>query len=69
MIDRIGKRVYAGECVGSCLIGRPRKRWIDSMNDCLNKKALNVGQAGKMMYERNEWQEFVRVSAWGIARG
>ena len=25
--DRIAKRVYVGVCAGSCLVGRPRKRW------------------------------------------
>ena len=31
--DRIDKRVYVGECVGSRLVGRPRERWIDSVNN------------------------------------
>ena len=31
--DRIAKRVYVRECVGSRLVDRPRKRWIDSVND------------------------------------
>ena len=31
--DRIAKRVYVGECVGSLLVGRPRKRKIDLVND------------------------------------
>ena len=58
--DRITKRAYVEECVGSHLVGRPRKRWNDSMNDCLKKRGLNVGQARRMMYYRNEWQKFVR---------
>ena len=29
--DRIAKRVYVVECAGSCSVGRPRKRWIDTM--------------------------------------
>ena len=29
--DRIAKRVYVGECAGSCLVDRPRKRWIDNV--------------------------------------
>ena len=29
--DRIAKRVYLGECAGSCLVGRPWKRWIDTI--------------------------------------
>ena len=24
--SRIDKRVYVGECIGSCIVGRPRKR-------------------------------------------
>ena len=31
--DRIPKRVYVGECVGSRSVGRPRKRWIDTMKE------------------------------------
>ena len=26
--ETIAKRVYVGECAGSRLVGRPRKRWI-----------------------------------------
>ena len=32
--DRI-KRVYVWECTGCCSVGRPRKRWIDTLKDCL----------------------------------
>ena len=28
--DRIAKRVYVGECVGSSSVGRPWMRWIDT---------------------------------------
>ena len=52
--DRTGKRVYVGECVGSHLVGRPLKRWIDSMHDCLRKRCLKVGQARRIVYDRNE---------------
>ena len=31
---RIAKRVYVGECAGSHSVGRPRKRWIDTMKNC-----------------------------------
>ena len=40
--NRIAKSVYVGECAGSHLVGRPRKRWIDTMNECLRKKGLDV---------------------------
>ena len=31
--DRIAKKMYVGECVGSHLVGSPWKRWIDSVNE------------------------------------
>ena len=36
--DKIAKRVYMGVCIGSCLVGQPWKRWIDSVNRSLKKK-------------------------------
>ena len=35
--DRIAKRVYVGECAGCRSVGRPRKRWNDTVKDCLKK--------------------------------
>ena len=36
--DNVAKRIYVGECMGSRLVDRPRKKSIDSVNDCLKKK-------------------------------
>ena len=36
--DRIAKRVYIGKCAGNPSVGRPRKRWIVTLKDCLKKK-------------------------------
>ena len=55
--------------MGSHLVGRPHKRWINSVNDCLKKRSLNVGQARRMGYDKNEWLKFVKGKAWGIVRG
>ena len=41
--DRFAKRVYEGECDGSRSLGRPRKRWIDTVKDFLRKRGLDVG--------------------------
>ena len=60
------KRVYVGEYVGISLVSRPRKRWIDSVNDCLKKNFLNVGQPRRMVYDMNEWRKLVRGNAWGV---
>ena len=67
--DRTAKRVYVRECPGSHSVGRPRKRWIDIVNECLKKRGLNVRQAGRMVHNRSVWRGFVRGSAWGVARG
>ena len=48
-IDRIAKRVYLGECVGNRSVGRPRKRWIDTVKECLRKRGLDVRQARRMV--------------------
>ena len=46
--ERIAKRIYIGECAGSCSVGRPRKRSIDIVKDCLKKRGLDVRQARRM---------------------
>ena len=65
--DRIAKRVYVGECGGSCSVGRPRKRWIDTLKDCLRKRGLNFSQATRMVKDRSERWGLVRENALGIA--
>ena len=66
--DRIAKRVYVGECTGSRSVGRPRKRWIDTVKDCLKKRGLDVRQARRMVHDRRVRWGFVRGNAWGVAR-
>ena len=51
--DRIAKRVYVGECAGSRSVGRPRKRWINTVKDCLRKIGLDVRQERRMIQDRN----------------
>ena len=44
--ERIAKGVYiVGECADSRSLGRPQKRCIDIMKDCLKKRSLDVRQA------------------------
>ena len=47
--DRIAKRVNVGECAGSRSVGKPRKKWIDTMRECLKKRGLDVRQARRMV--------------------
>ena len=66
--DRIAKRVYVVECDGSLSVGRPRKRWNDTVKDCLRKRGLDVRQTMRMVQDRSEWGGgFVRGNVWGVA--
>ena len=67
--DRITEGFYVGECAGNHLVGRPWKRWIDTVKKCLRKKGLDVRQTRRMVQDRSEWRGFVRGNAWGVARG
>ena len=67
--DRLAKRVYVRECAGSRSVGRPRKRWIDSVKDCLKKRGLDVRLARIMVHDRSLWRGFMRGNAWGVSRG
>ena len=53
--DRIAKRIYVGKCAGSCSVSRLRKRWIDTVNDCLKKGGLHIRQARRMMHGGGLW--------------
>ena len=53
-IEKIAKRVYIGESTGSHAVGRPRRRLIDTVKDCLRKRGLDVKQARRMVQDRSE---------------
>ena len=36
-----------------------RKRWIDTVKDCLRKRGLDVRQVRRMVQDRVEWRVFV----------
>ena len=42
--DRIDKRVYVGDYSGDRSMGRPRKRWIDTVKDCLKEEVWMSGK-------------------------
>ena len=58
-MSRIAKRVYVGECAGSRSVGRPQKRWIDTVKECLKKRGLDVRQTRIMVQDKFEWRGFV----------
>ena len=60
--------------MGSRSVGRPRKRWIDTVNDCQEKRERErgldwmLGKQGRLcMIGINDTSE--RWNAWGLARG
>ena len=67
--DRTAKRVYIGECFGSRSVDRPRKRWIDTVRECLKKRGLDVRQARIMVPYRSVWRGFVRGNVLNVVRG
>ena len=57
------------ECTGNRSVGRPRKRGIDTVKDCLRKKGLEVRQARRMVHNKSVWRGFVRGNACGVPQG
>ena len=55
----IAIRANVAECVGSRLVRRPQKRWIDIVKDCLKKRGLDVRRARNM----------IRVNGGGVCEG
>ena len=64
-----GERQSVKDCAGSRSVGRPRKRWIDTVKKSLKKRGLDVRQARIMAHDKSEWRGLVRGSAFSIARG
>ena len=48
------RRFYVGECAGSHSVGMLRKRYIDTMKDCLRKRGLDVRQTRRMVKDQSE---------------
>ena len=56
------------ECAGSCSVGRPWERWIDTVKEFLRKRGLDVRQRRRMVQDRSEWWGFVRGNTWGLVQ-
>ena len=63
--DMIAKRVCRRVCWYS-FGGRPRKRWIDNVKECLKKRGSDIRQGRRMVQDRSEWWGFVRGNAWDV---
>ena len=68
--NRLVKRMYSGECVGKKPVGRPKKRWIELVRDCLKERNVSMDEARRMVLDRNEWRGFCKgVSGGEMIRG
>ena len=55
----IAKRGYVRECAGICSVGKPRRRWTDTVKNCLREGGLDVRQARRMMENKIEGRRLV----------
>ena len=51
--DWVVKMVYVRKCSGSHSAGRPRKRGINTMKNCLKKRDVDARQARIMEHDRS----------------
>ena len=63
--SRMVKRMYKSECIGKRPPGRAKRRWIDSVEECLVEKNVSLVQARRLAHDRCEWRGFVRGRGWG----
>merc|ERR1712002_1298945 len=54
------KRVYDSEVRGARRRGRLRKSWMNSVNETLVRKGLNIQEARDSVQDRNEWRSICR---------
>ena len=59
--DRIANKIFVVECVGSSSVGRPRKRGINTVKECLRKRCFMSGKEG-------EWST-IGVNGRDLCRG
>ena len=58
--SRLVKRMHSSECEGSKPVGRPKKRWIESVTKCLRERNVDLEEARGMVSNRNVWRVFSR---------
>src|SRR5678815_2020700 len=57
--SRLVKRMYSGECVRNRPAGRPKKKWIESVNECLKERDMSLAEARIKVHNKSEWRGFV----------
>jgi hypothetical protein len=69
--SRLVKRVYKGVCEGYRGRGRPKNKWIGSVEFCLEERNLNLilVRARGLVHNRDEWRGIVRGYGCGPRPG
>merc|ERR1712002_564159 len=58
--ERLVKRVYDSEVRDVRRIKRPRKSWMNGVNETLKRKGLNIQEAKDSVQDRNGWRSICR---------
>ena len=58
--DRLVRRVYDSNVRGARSRGRPRKCWIDGVQETLERKGLGIQEARVCVQDRSEWRSICR---------
>src|SRR5678815_2021302 len=63
--SRLVKRMYSDECAGNRPAGKPKKKWIESVKECLKERNVSLADATRKVHNRSEWVGFCeRVGFW-----
>merc|ERR1712002_1140838 len=54
--ERLVKRVYDSEVRGVRRRGRPKKSWMNGVNETFERKGLNIQEVKDSMQDRNGWR-------------
>ena len=57
--ERLSKRLYESNVGGSRGRGRPPKRWMNSVQDAVEKRRMTVEKAKVVCQNRSEWRTIV----------
>ena len=57
--ERLTKRIYKSEVVGTRGRGRPRRRWRDGVKEALSMKGLNIQEGERRARDRRMWSDVV----------
>ena len=58
--ERLVKRMYNSDIMGTRRRGRPRKSWMDEVNESVGRRGLSIQEAKERVQDRNEWRSISR---------